>query len=151
MLDKHTLELTKTKNTIKLVVDEEALQTAAVAAELVDMDSIAERLVADLKALQSDKGRVSQFLHQLVHGPKDESNLAGIMSDLSRAESNLALRINVAHVGMTRTLHNTMVANTAVVERVDALVQSVLGGDRGLKIAMLLRNRPVQGRVFAMM
>ena len=33
MLDKHTLELTKTMNTIKLVADEEALQTAAVAAD----------------------------------------------------------------------------------------------------------------------
>ncbi|KFY97525.1 hypothetical protein V498_02017 [Pseudogymnoascus sp. VKM F-4517 (FW-2822)] len=144
VLDKHTRELTKTKNIIQTVKDEEALQTAGVAFELVEMDNITRRLVAALDALQNDKGRALQILHQLAHGSKDEDNLATIMRELSRAKSDLELRINVAHVGLTRTLQNTLIANTTIVERVDVLVQSVLGEGRGLKIATLLQNRPVQ-------
>jgi len=144
VLDRHTLELTKTKNTIQIIRDEEALQTAAVAGELVDMDKIANRLVVALKALRSDKGWKSQFLHQLVHGAKDESDLAKIMEELSREKTNLGLRISVAHVGLTRNLQNTMVVNTAIVERIEAVIQSVLGEGQGLKIAGLVRNRPVQ-------
>jgi len=147
VLDKHTLELTKTKNTIQIVQDEEALQTAAVASELVDVNKIVNRLVMVLKALRTDKGWMSRFLHQLIHGSKDEVDLAKIMDELSRAKSNLGLRISVAHVGLTRNLQNAIVVNTAIVKRIDAVIQSVLGEGQGLKITSLIHNRPVQGAV----
>lgn len=77
--------------------NEQNLQTAGVIRELIDKEVIAQKLVETLGALQTDKGRVMQFLRQVVHGPKDETELAKTMNELGRAKDNLALRINIAN------------------------------------------------------
>lgn len=145
VLTKHALELTKIKNTIQIVRDEKVLQTAAIVGELVEMDKIANRLVMALRAIGNAKGRALQFIHQLVHGSDDESTLVKIMDEINRSQSNLGLHISVAHVGLTRTLQNAMLVNTTIVERIDAVIQSVLGEGQGLRIATIIGNRPVQG------
>jgi hypothetical protein len=59
-----------------------------------------------------------------VHGSKDEKTLADIMNELTRAKSNLSLRLQVANVGLTRTVENTIVANVATPQSLTASIIS---------------------------
>jgi hypothetical protein len=45
--------------------------------------------------------------------------LANIIDELTRAKSNLSLHVQVANVGLTRTVGGIVVANAAVVDRID--------------------------------
>lgn len=122
------------------------MRTAGVASELVELEAIGARLVACLQNLEpGNKGPMRQVTHQLLHGSKDEQTLTDIMDELTRAKTNLSLRLKVANVGLTRTVENTIVANTAVVERINNLLEQVFGEGRGLKIAEMLRSRPPRG------
>ncbi|OBS23232.1 hypothetical protein FPOA_03785 [Fusarium poae] len=141
VLDTYRRELNSTKNILQIVRDEEALQTAAVANELVEIESILKRIVELLKALNEEKGAVRQFTHQLVHGSRDERKLSDIFGELGRAKFNLMMRIQAAHVGLTRSLDNSIAINTSIVERVNSLLEPVLGEGQGLKIAKFLRDR----------
>jgi hypothetical protein len=67
------------------------------------------------------------------------------MDELTRAKCNLSLRIQVANVGPTGTVEDIVVANAAVVDRINLLLQQVFGEGRGLKIAELLKNRSPRG------
>ncbi|KAF2184493.1 hypothetical protein K469DRAFT_634037 [Zopfia rhizophila CBS 207.26] len=138
-------ELMNIKNVIQIVKDEEALQTAAVASQLVRIEDFAARLVDSLQFVDpGTKSSMRQLAHQLVQGSKDEKALASIMDELGRAKSSLSLRIQVANVGLTRIVGNTLVANAEVVNRVDLVLQQVFGEGRGLKLAELLKNRPAR-------
>lgn len=128
---------------IQLVKDEKALQTAAVASKLANIESIGNKLMEILHTLSpGDKGSMRQFGHQLVHGSRDEKTLGEIMNELSGAKESLSLRIQVANVGLSRTANGALVANAAVVERIDLHLQQILGEGRGLKIAELLKRQP---------
>ncbi|KAH7357567.1 hypothetical protein BKA66DRAFT_538414 [Pyrenochaeta sp. MPI-SDFR-AT-0127] len=139
-------ELAKMNAILRIVEHEQALQTAAVASELVKIDKLVTRLFAHLKNLDpGTKGFVCQFAHQMRQGSKDEKELADIMAALGSAKSSLSLCIQVANAGLKRTVENTVVANAEVVKRIDYILQQVLGEGRGLKLAELLKNRPVRG------
>lgn len=136
---------------VVLVRNEEALQTAAVAAELVALEGVAQGLVATLTRIQTSVGdsgkqrRLTQFFYQLAHGSRDEADLHAAMEDLGRAKADLGLCISVAHVGLSRGLQDTLVLNTRLLERVDSAVRAVVGDDQGLLIGKLARGRPVRG------
>lgn len=145
-LDNHYKEIKNTAAIIEIIKKEEVLQTAAVSSELISMKAIGSKLVDYLQVLEpGDKGSVHQLAHQLVHGSKDEKNLAEIVDQLTRGKINLSLCIQVANVGLTRTAENAIVANTAIITRVNDMLQQVFGEGRGLKIAELLKHRSVQG------
>jgi hypothetical protein len=146
VLDSHAQELEHTKTIIRVVRDEKALQTAAVVSELVEVETIASKLVEVLQALEpGDKGSVRQLAHQVLHGSKYEKTLDNIMVDLTRAKSSLSLLIQVTNVGLTRIAGDKIVANVDVVNRVNCLLELVFGEGRGLKIAKLLENRSPRG------
>jgi hypothetical protein len=133
VLDSHKEELTTTKTIVQTVKDENALQTASVASELVNIEAIGKRLVDLLKTLEpGNKGALRQFIHQVVQGSKDERTLAAIMAELTRSKRNLSL---------TRTAQDTIVANAAVVEQINTTLQKVLGEGQELWIAQLLNDR----------
>jgi hypothetical protein len=138
-------ELTSTRNIIQIVRDEQALQTIAVASELQEMSTVLERLVDVLRVFNDEKSSIRQFAHQLVRGSKDTRNLGDAIEDLGRVKFNLMLRIQAAHVGLTKSLDNSIAVNTNAVERVNNLLEPVLGEGRGLHIANLLRDRHARG------
>lgn len=88
---------------------------------------------------------VRQLAHQLVHGTKDEETLADIMIDLDRAKANLSLRVQLANVGLTRMVHDTVLANIEVINRIDRLLAMVFRKSHGLKLASLLKDKIPQG------
>jgi flagellar hook-basal body complex protein FliE len=146
VLNGYNDELVTIENILQIVRDEEALRTAAVASQLDGIDVLAKRLNQCLKALDPGaRGSVRQFTHQLAHGSQDEKALADIMNALGHATSNLSLHVQVANVGLIRTVEDQLVANAEVISRVDNVIQQVFGEGRGLKIAALLKNRHAQG------
>jgi hypothetical protein len=146
VLSNHNSELASTNAVILIVKDEPVLHTAAVTCELVNIEAIAKKLVSRLKTMDPEqKGAMRQFVHQLAYGSKDEKALAGIMNELSRAKSSLGLRLQVANVGLTRTVENTITANAEVISRIDILLQQVFGEGQRLKIAELLKDRSPRG------
>ncbi|KAE9964633.1 hypothetical protein BLS_008188 [Venturia inaequalis] len=142
VLDRHACELNSLKDIIELIDDEDSLQTATVAAELVRLRSVEDRLVKLLKELDStSKGAVKQYAHQLSHGSTEEKRLAVIMEELCQVKSALLLRIQVASVGVMRGVGGLVLANADAIARVDSFLQERLGDGKGLKIARLIKGR----------
>jgi len=141
VLDAHWHELRRTRDIIKVIVDEEALRTAAVSAKLDELHDVAKRLVSYLQGMGKHRSPFRQFTYQLFSGSKEESALASIMESLSRAKTNLHLHLQVANVGLTRNLGNTVVFNTEIIDRIDHILQRTLGEGQGLKITKLVRER----------
>jgi hypothetical protein len=144
VLESHNKELASTKEVAQLIVDERALRTAAVASQLVKIDNIAQKLVEHL--CKMDPGQSSsmrRLAHQLVHGSKEEKALSDLMSELESAKSSLVLHIQVAHVGVSRSTQDDLVANVALIRRVDATLEKVFGDGQGLRIAKTLENEGI--------
>jgi hypothetical protein len=145
-LDKHTLEIENINAIVRTIVDEDALQTAAVSSELTKLHAVGAKLLKCLRELDpGNKGIVRQLAHQLVHGTKEEETLANIMTDLDRVKADLSLRVQLANVGLTRMVHDTVLANVEVINRIDRLLAEVFRESHGLKLAGLLRDTIPQG------
>lgn len=140
LLANHISGLERINATIRLVRDEDTLQTATVTAELLDMENLAKQLVALLDNLSRDRSGPAQLLHQLVHGSNDEQKLDIIMKHLGRAQDHLALRVQVAHVGLTKSLGDKMLMQAEAVARVDDLVRQVFDDGGGLQMVRLKRT-----------
>jgi hypothetical protein len=129
-----------------VVKDEEALRTAAVTGQLITIQGLAKQLHEYLQSLDPEgKSHLRQFTHQLFKGSQDEMTLAAIMEEVARAKSDLSLHIQVANVGLTKTIADGLAVNAGLVRRVDSILQQVLGKGQGLKIAKLLGDEPTQG------
>jgi hypothetical protein len=140
-LDKHALEIENLNAIVGAIVNENALQTAAVSSELTKLHDVGAKLVKCLGELDPrNKGIVRQLAHQLVHGTKEEETLADIMTDLDRAKANLSLRVQLANVGLTRMVHDTVVVNVEVIDRIDRLLAAVFRESHGLKLASLVKE-----------
>jgi hypothetical protein len=145
-LDKHALEIETINLLVRTIDDEDALQTAVVNSELTKLHAVGVKLVRCLRELDpGNKGMVRQLAHQLVHGTKDEETLADIMKNLDRAKANLSLQVQLANVGLTRMVHDTVLANVEVINRIDRLLTVVFGESHGLKLAGLLKDNIPQG------
>jgi hypothetical protein len=145
-LDKYVLEIDSVNAIVSTIVDEDALQTASVASELTKLCTVGTKLMKCLKELDpGDKGIVRQLAHQLVHGTKEEETLADIMRSLDRAKADLSLRVQLANVGLTRMVHDTVLANVEVISRIDRLLAEVFRESHGLKLAGLLKDMVLQG------
>jgi hypothetical protein len=145
VLDRHECDLKSIKAIVEIIDDEDSLQTASVASELVRLKEVEDKLVKLLKELDSSsKGSLKQFTHQLVHGSSEEKRLAVIMDELCHVKSALLLRIQVASVGVMQTVGNMVLANADAIARVDSFLQDQLGEGKGLKIARLLKGRRPQ-------
>lgn len=66
------------------------------------------------------------------------------MTDLDRAKADLSLRVQLANVGLTRIVHDTVLANVEVINRVDRLLAEVFKESHSLKLASLLKAAILQ-------
>lgn len=146
VLDKHIEVIDSINAIINTIVDEEALQTAAVAFELTKLCIIGTRLMQCLRDLDpGDKGTVRKLTHQFFQGTKDEETLADIMTNLDRGKVDLSIRMQLANVGLTRMVHDNVLANARVINRIDSLLSELFGRDQGLRLASLLDKVHIQG------
>ncbi|KAG9191610.1 hypothetical protein G6011_10344 [Alternaria panax] len=142
VLARHRSELESIKTIIGIIDDEEELQIPTVATELVRLQAVQNKLANLLETLDSKtKGRMKQIAHQLAYGSEDEKNLGAIMDELVHVKAMLVLRIQVAHVGVIRTMEKQAVVNAEVMQRIDELLREHVRDCKGLKIAQLLKGR----------
>lgn len=146
VLEAHERHLHQTREIIRVIKTETALQTASVSSGLLELEAITKKLVALLDSLSKHRSDVRQFMHQLVSGSRDEQELADVMGELGRAKANISLRLQVANVGLTSTVEKTVMLNAETVKRVDRLIQNTLGPGQGLKIAKLLPKDATDGK-----
>lgn len=145
VLCRYNSEVENTKKILSLIEDEDALRTAKVASEVGRIRNIAAELVTFLTSIDpGSKTTAQQIMHQFTHGSRDERTLLDVMQKLNSAKRDLSLRIQIALVGVAKTVENKLVANTLVVEQIDNLLKDVFGDGRGLKLAELIKQKPIQ-------
>ncbi|KAI4907046.1 hypothetical protein J4E90_009940 [Alternaria incomplexa] len=142
VLARHYSELKSIKAIMGMIYDEQDLKTPTVAAELVRLQDVSERLAALIKTLvPSTTSKMIQFARQLVDGSADEKKLSAIMGELVQVKAVLVLSIQVAHVGVVRTMGKQAVANAEAIQRIDESFRELVQDCKGLKIAQLLKGR----------
>lgn len=111
------------------------------------MRNLSQELLALLERLDSGKKSISrQLAHQLISGSKDEEHFDNIVKRMNTAKTNIILHVQVASVGLTRDAQSNIVANTAEISHLDRTIRDLLGDGRGLRIASLLKDQPVNGK-----
>lgn len=146
VLNRHMLEIESVSALARIILDEDSLQTAAVGAELAKLQAVAVRLVNCVKDMDpGDKSVARQLAHQFVRGTSDEGTLTEIMQSLGHAKASLSLRVQLANVGLTRMVRDTVLGSVDVINRIDCLLVDLLGPTQGLKLARLVANRVSDG------
>jgi len=142
VLARHRSELESIKTIIGIIDDEEDLQIPTVATELVRLQAVQNKLAELLETLDpKTASKVNQLARQLVHGSADEKKLGTIMDELVQVKTLLILRIQVAHIGVIRTIGKEAVVNAEVIKRIDAFLREHIPNCEGLRIARLLKGR----------
>lgn len=139
-------ELCDTKSIVQAVRDEEALKSTGVAHQLDRIEAVVKKLLRLLGALDPGcKGPLRQLAHQLVQGSKEQKTLTELMAELTRAKTNLGLRMQVANIGLTRSVEGSSIENSAVLHHVNEVLQVALGEGQGLKSPARSRHRAEKG------
>lgn len=89
--------------TVEHVRSESQLHTAAIQAQLAAVHELAEELTHMLGIMKSlqHRSKMYQGLYMLVKRSRDEGRLNDVLVRLGRAKTELGLRIDVVHVGLT--------------------------------------------------
>lgn len=148
VLETHHKELESIKQVLKIVQQEKALQVPDMYEDLCQLQTLGMRLSNYLLALRREKGQIKQYTNQILNGKKIQSDLADIMANMSRVKANLGVKIQVVHVGLTRSVGNIVVVNCELVEELDQKLQKLLGQGHGLKLAGLLQHKKRHGQYF---
>ncbi|KAJ4094510.1 hypothetical protein NW760_012661 [Fusarium oxysporum] len=143
-LDNMSKHLDAIGESLSLVREEERLQTARVELQVKAITDVATELrsfLDNLAARQREK-TMSQFLHALKSGDKDDQKLQGILDQLDRARNELGLRISVAQVGLLGNLKDGFRVAFRILEQTNTRVNKVLGIN--LALMDIVKNRALQ-------
>lgn len=137
------MDLQSLESYLRLVKEEESLQTKAVEDAVGNTNTVCKDLELFLikMCLAHNKSKGRQFAHNFMKGEDDEKELEGIGGRLNSARLQLSMNIQLVHVSVTGSVQEGIVAVMSEMRRVNGVVQRVL--NEGLKIARLLENRPV--------
>lgn len=96
----------------------------------------------DTLAVEQQKRSISQLIHALKSGDKEDKQLAGILDRLDRARGVLVLQISVAQVGVVGNLKDGFGVAFGVLMEVNRKVTEVLGVN--LVLAKRLKDKAQQ-------
>jgi hypothetical protein len=134
-------EVGETKSIIDLVQNEDALHTSGAVATMRRVEAFGQELKKHLMSMGEPRSGLRQFGHQIIRGSNDEAQLASIMASLGRAKQDLILQVQVANVGLTKSVNNAILVEVAMVNKIQALLEDTLGEGKGLRIADFLRKK----------
>jgi chromosome segregation ATPase len=137
-------QLESLERSLSLVREEEALQTAAVGQQVQGITEVAEELQSFLDKLATEqrKRSISQVIHAIKSGDKEDKQLADILDRLDRARDLLVLQISVAQVGVTGNLRDGFRVALGVLMETNKKVNEILGTN--LVLAEQLKDRALQ-------
>lgn len=126
---------------LSLVRDERALQTAKVEQHCVVIIGIADELKAYFDRLQSGQqhGSIRRFFSAMKNGDKDDAELSEMLVRLDRAQNELVLRISIAQVGLVGNMNQGFKVAYGVLMDTNRKCKKILGTD--LQLASQLQGR----------
>ncbi|KLU84063.1 hypothetical protein MAPG_03108 [Magnaporthiopsis poae ATCC 64411] len=144
LVEKYLAEVSQAKKIVELAASEEGLKTPNVGACIAKLAAAGEVLHGHLEQMEkaSAKGPVRGFVNQLVSGKSDQEKLGSIMRDVGNAKQDLGMYIQLANVGLTRAVGDTIRVNTMAVEAVNKQLAETLGPVYSLKIGQMIEGRP---------
>lgn len=111
------------------------------------MRDLSQELRTLLERLDPGKKSSSrQLAYQFISGSKDEEHFDNIVKKMNTAKTNIILHVQVASVGLTRDAQSNIIANTAEISHLDRTIRELLGDGRGLRIASLLKDQPLNSK-----
>lgn len=136
-----TTQLDSIYQSLSLVRDERALQTAKVEQHCVVIIGIADELKAYFDRLQSGQqhGGVRRFFSAMKNGDKDDAELSDILVRLDRAQNELVLRISIAQVGLMGNLNQGFKVSYDLLMDTNRKCKQIIG--TGLQLASQLQGR----------
>ncbi len=148
LIEKYSAEVSQAQKIVHLAASEAALKTPNVGATIAKLAAVGETLCSHLAELASARGPIRDFVKQLLSGERDQEKLESIMGDLGNAKQDLGMYIQLANVGLTRAVDETVQVNTAAVDAMNKLLHEKLGSVYTLRITQLIEGRPRNGKAF---
>ncbi|OAQ91532.1 hypothetical protein VFPFJ_03272 [Purpureocillium lilacinum] len=129
---------------LRLVQEEEALQTVNVLHQVRCIKTVADEAKVFFDRLAAEQQRSSgrRFVHALKSGGKEDTELRKLFDRLDRARDELVLRISVAQVGLIGSQQDGFRVAFGVLDQTNERVNQVLG----INLALMdrLRDRATQ-------
>ena len=127
LLDEYRNQFATVVDTARLVEAEKDLQTAEIGEQLIRVKAISQELNDFLESMRSSekKSKVKKYLHAIGTGEQNAQELRRILDRWTGARADLSLRIQLAHVGLSRSRHNEVVAVVPTVQRIDQSLQEL--------------------------
>jgi hypothetical protein len=105
------------------------------------VEAFGQELKKHLMSMGEPRSGLRPFGHQIIRGSNDEAQLASIMASLGRAKQDLILQVQVANVGLTKSVNNAILIEVATVNKIQALLEDTLGEGKGLRILISSENK----------
>ena len=128
LLEEYRKQLETMVTTARLVEAEKELQTAEIGEQLVRVEEISRELHDFLESLgrSQEKSKVQKYLRAIGTGEQNAQELRRILDRWAGARADLSLRIQLAQVGLSRSLHGGVVAVVPTIQRIDQSLQRLL-------------------------
>lgn len=140
VLARYRSQLDTLGNTLHLLQEQETLYTDGINAQLTEMLPDIRSLQASIDAMAKRQASPSrrQFFHAIKVRDEHEKDIENQFAKLDRAHSHLQTRISLVNVGISQDINGQMVAAWPLIERMDEVVQRILG--RRLQIAAAIED-----------
>ena len=128
LLEEYRKQLEIMVTTARLIEAEKELQTAGIGEQLIRVEEISRELHDFLESMgrSQEKSRVQIFLRAIGKGEQNAVELRRILDRWAGARADLSLRIQLAQVGLSRSLHDGVVAVVPTIQRIDQSLQRLL-------------------------
>lgn len=140
VVNQNRKDVSSLKEVIQAIYAEEVLQTETIIAEIAESVSLVEKIEDVLKVIQDAK-----FVSRFKHGEDRRKELKSYTTELRTVKSNLVMKVQTAHVGLTRTVGEKLVAIPEQIESLDAKLTQLISGFDGLWIHEVLKDREPDG------
>lgn len=141
VLSTHYQELNNIRQILRVVQQEKVLQVQDMVEDLEQLRLHGISLNTFLQELGKERGQIKQYANQFFNGKRSLEDLADMMASMGRAKANLSIKIQVVHVGLTRSVGDVVVVNCEMVEELDRKLQKLFGQGQGLRLAELLQHK----------
>lgn len=145
VINRNSKEVASLREIIAIVEGEDALKTEPVLAEIVAIADLATALQELLKSMED-----SGFATRVLHGKDQKEELGSLTGEIAKAKSNLTLKIQSAHVGLTMMENKKIVVHMEKLEVVNANLTRLVDDFEGLFIAELVKGREPCGKKIAL-
>ena len=141
LLEEYRKQLETMVTTARLVEAEKELQTAEIGEQLRRVEEISRELHDFLESMgrSQEKSKVHKYLRAIGTGEQNAQELRRILDRWAGARADLSLRIQLAQVGLTRSLHDGVVAVVPTIQRIDQSLQRLLD----MRLAFAVQLEPM--------